>query len=107
MFLTHFVLKPPGGDHIGESINNRIKYHALTHGLQLAPEKRCTEVVARGNSEMIVKRVRGESDINQPEFRPLRNRAQKLADGFEQFEIPQSPRKNRGADELVERSSSD
>jgi len=97
-----------GSEHIGESTNNRTEYHALIQGLELASEKDCTEVEARGDSEVIVKQVRGEYGVNQPELRPLRNRVQELADEFEQFEIQHIPREeNRKADELVDRAFSD
>ncbi len=95
-------------EHIGESTNNRTEYHALIQGLELASEKGCTEVEARGDSEVIVKQVRDEYGVNQPELRPLRNRVQELADEFEQFEIRYIPREeNWEADELVERAFSD
>lgn len=72
-----------GSHHIGESTNIRPEYHALIRGLEVASEKRCTDVEARGDSEVIVKQVRGEYGVNQPELRPLRNRVQELVDEFE------------------------
>ena len=93
-----------GSEHIGESTNNRTEYHALIQGLELASEKGCTEVEARGDSEVIVKQVRGEYGVNQPELRPLRNRVQELAEEFETFEIQHvSSDENWEADELVNR----
>ena len=95
-------------EHIGESTNNRTEYHALIRGLELASERGCTDVETRGDSEVIVKQVRGEYGVNQPELRPLRNRVQKLADEFEQFEIQHIPREeNWEADELVDQAFSD
>jgi len=97
-----------GSDHIGESTNNRAEYRALIRGLEVASEKGCTEVEARGDSELVVKQVRGEYGVNQPELRPLRDRVQELADEFEQFEIHYIPREeNWEADELVEQAFSD
>lgn len=97
-----------GSEHIGESTNNRTEYRALIQGLELASQKGCTEVEVRGDSEVIVKQVRGEYGVNQPELRPLHNRVQKLADEFEQFEIQHIPREeNWEADELVEQAFSD
>lgn len=81
-----------GHDHIGESTNNRAEYRALIRGLELASEKGCTEVEARGDSKVIVKQVRGEYGVNQPELRPVRNRVQELADEFKEFEVRYIPR---------------
>jgi ribonuclease HI len=95
-------------EHIGKSTNNRTEYRALIQGLELASKKGCTEVEARGDSELVVKQVRGEYGVNQPELRPLRNRVQELADEFKEFEIHYIPREeNREADALVEQAFSD
>ena len=48
-------------EHIGESTNKRTEYRALIQGLELTSEKGCTEVEARGDSEILVKQVRGYS----------------------------------------------
>ena len=47
-----------GSDHIGESTNNRAEYRALIRGLEVASKKGCTEVEARGDSQLVVKQVR-------------------------------------------------
>lgn len=92
-----------GHDHIGESTNNRAEYHALMRGLEIASEKGCAEVEARGDSELIVMQVRGEYGVNQPELRSLRDRVRELAEEFESFEIQHVSRsENWEADELVE-----
>jgi ribonuclease HI len=72
-----------GSDHIGESTNNRAEYYALIRGLEVASEKGCTEVEARGDSQLVVKQVRDEWSVNEPELRPLRDRVQELAEEFE------------------------
>ncbi|WP_275882119.1 ribonuclease HI family protein [Halorhabdus sp. BNX81] len=64
--------------YIGESANNRTEFRALIQGLELVSEKGCIEVEARGDSEVIVKQVRGEYGVNQPELSPLRKRVQEL-----------------------------
>ena len=93
---------------IGESTNNRTEYRALIQGLELASEKGCTEVEARGDSEVIVKQVRCEYGVKQPELRPLRNRVQDLSAEFWLFCIPPLPsHATRLAVSLVERAFSD
>lgn len=97
-----------GSDHIGKSTNNRAEYYALIRGLEVASEKGCTEVEARGDSKLVVKQVRGEYGLNQPELRPLRNRVQELAEEFEEFKIQHIPRdENWKADELLDQAFSD
>ena len=89
-----------GSEHIGESTNNRAEYHALIRGLEVASEKGCTEVEARGDSQLVVKQVCGEWSVNEPELRPLRDRVQDSV--FNSFEIRHVSRvKNWVADGLV------
>ena len=92
-------------EHIGKSTNNRTEYRALIQGLELAFEKGCTEVEAKGDSKLVVNQVRGEWNVGEPELRPLRNRAQEVAGEFETFEIHYIPREeNWKADELVDQA---
>ena len=62
---------------------SRAEYHALITRVETATEKGCTEVEARGDPELVVKQVRGEYGINQPELRPLRDRVKGLAEEFD------------------------
>jgi ribonuclease HI len=92
-------------EHIGESTNNRTVYHAFIQGLELAFKKGCTEVVARGDSQLVVNQVCGEWSVNEPGLRSLRDRIQELADEFDTFEIHHMPREeNKEADALVEQA---
>lgn len=92
----------------GETTNIRAEYHALIRGLEVAREKGCTAVEAKGDLELVVKQVRGEWSVNEPSLYPLYHRAQELADGFENFEICHVPRKkNWEADQLVKKGFSD
>jgi len=97
-----------GNEHIGESTNNRTEYRALIRGLETASNQECTEIEARGDSQLVVKQVRGQWSVNKPELRPLRDRVQELADEFEHFEIQHIPREeNREADALVDQAFAD
>jgi len=97
-----------GSDHLGEATNNGAEYHALIRGLEVASKQGCTEVEARGDSQLIVNQVKDEWDTNKAHLRELRDRARELAEEFEQFEIRHIPREeNKGADALVEQAFSD
>jgi len=88
---------------IGRATCNEAEYHALIQGLEAASEKGCLSVEVRGDSQLIVNQVTDEWDTNEQHLRELRDRAQEVADEFEQFEIQHIPREeNREADELVE-----
>lgn len=89
----------------GETTNIKAEYEALIRGLEAAGEKGCTAVEAEGDSELVVKQMRGEYEVNEPSLYPLYDRAQELADMFGKFEIRHVPREeNWEADRLVDDS---
>jgi ribonuclease HI len=91
-----------------DDANINPEYHALIQGLEVASEKGCSEVEARGDSQLIVRQVTGEWQTKEPRLRELRDRVREVADEFEQFEIQHIPREdNREADALVDRAFSD
>jgi ribonuclease HI len=92
-----------GSDHLGKATNNEAEYCALIRGLEVASEQGCTEVEARGDSQLVVRQVTGDWQTNEQHLRELRDRARELAEEFETFEIVWVDReKNLRADELVE-----
>jgi len=94
--------------HIGESTNNRAEYHALIQALELAAERGSDRVVAKGDSQLIVNQVNGDSDVNNDELRRLNERVQSLTSEFESFEIREvSQEENSEADDLVDSVLSD
>jgi ribonuclease HI len=91
-----------GGDRIGRATNNRAEYEALIRGLEVAVEYGFDEVEARGDSELIVKQIRGEYDTNDPDLRECRVRARELLLGFDDWTIDHVPREvNDRADDLA------
>ncbi|MFC6904997.1 ribonuclease HI [Halalkalicoccus tibetensis] len=91
-----------GGERIGETTNNRAEYEALIRGLEAAREYGFDEVEINGDSQLVVKQVRGEWDANDPGMRERRVRARELLSGFEEWSITHVPREvNERADELV------
>jgi len=97
-----------GSDHLGKATNNEAEYHALIRGLEVASKQGCTEVEARGDSQLVVRQVTGDWQTNEQHLRELRDRAQELAEEFETFEIEWVNREeNLRADELVDRELAD
>jgi ribonuclease HI len=91
-----------GGDRIGSTTNNRAEYEALIRGLEAARDLGFDEVDVRGDSELIVKQVRGEYDTNVPELRERRVTVRELLDGFDRWSLAHVPREtNERADRLA------
>jgi len=90
---------------IGTATCNEAEYHALIKGLEAASKKGCTEVKARGDSQLIVRQVTGDWQTKEARLRELRDRVEELADEFETFEIAWVDREeNKEADALVEQA---
>jgi ribonuclease HI len=97
-----------GGERIGTVTNNQAEYAALIRALEAADEYGFDEIDVRGDSELIVKQVRGEWNANDPELREKRVRARELLTRFDRWSIGHVPREiNARADELANEALDD
>jgi ribonuclease HI len=102
VLVTDDGIVAEGGERIGETTNNRAEYEALIRGLEVARGRGFDAVALRGDSELIVKQVTGEYDVNEPALRERRVRVHELLGTFEDWEIAHVPRAaNERADELA------
>lgn len=96
------------GERIGTATNNQAEYEALVRALEAADDIGFDEVRVRGDSELIVKQIRGAYDVNDPDLREKRVRAVGLLDRFEEWSIQHVPREiNDRADQLANEAFDD
>jgi len=89
-------------EYIGEATNNQAEYQALLKGLHLAGELGIRELSVKMDSELIVKQLRGEYKVKNPDLKPLFAEALKLTNKFANVTFNHVRReKNREADSLV------
>jgi ribonuclease HI len=87
---------------IGKATNNVAEYRALLLGIDRAKELGATELELVGDSELIVKQVRGEYRVKDAGLRPLHSAAQKALGDFAEWQIRHVKRaQNAEADALV------
>jgi len=67
------------GEAIGEATNNTAEYRGLIAGLARAAELAVPEVEVRSDSELLVKQMRGEYRVKNPNLRSLSLEAARLA----------------------------
>ncbi|EMA62350.1 ribonuclease HI [Halorubrum kocurii] len=97
-----------GGERIGRATNNQAEYAALIRALEAADEYGFDEIDVRGDSQLIVKQVRGEWNANDPELRERRVRVRELLDRFDRWSIGHVPREiNDRADDLANEALDD
>lgn len=89
-------------ERIGEATNNVAEYKALLLGIERARALGATELELIGDSELIVRQVRGEYRVKEPGLRPLHEQVHEALEGFERWSIRHVRREeNAEADRLV------
>jgi ribonuclease HI len=87
---------------IGRTTNNQAEYRALIAGLKKAISLGARQVVARSDSELMVKQIQGLYRVKKEELKPLNAEVRNLALSLESFKIMSIPREqNREADKLA------
>ena len=90
------------GRFIGRATNNVAEYTALVTALQKARELGARRIRICGDSELVIKQMRGEYRVKHPDLQPLHREAQSLASQFEHVVIDHNFReKNALADRLA------
>ncbi len=89
-------------EYIGETTNNQAEYRALIKGLELALHLGYEEVHAHLDSELVVKQLRQEYKVKQPDIQRVFVLAWNLAQSFKKVVFKHVPRAmNTKADALV------
>jgi ribonuclease HI len=90
------------GERIGRATNNVAEYRALLLGLERARELGAREVELVGDSELVVRQVKGEYKVKHADLKPLRDRVADALEQFDDWSIRHVRREdNAAADELV------
>lgn len=76
----------------GVTTNNVAEYTGLHLGLELAAELGADEVVVFGDSEVVVRQVRGDYKTRKAHLVPLRDRAWELGSVFAKVTIKEAPK---------------
>jgi ribonuclease HI len=97
-----------GSKRIEDTTNNQAEYEGLVHALEVADAHDFEEVEVRSDSELVVKQIHGEYDVNSPELREFRVRAMEFLSGFDSWSLTHVPRElNERADNLANEAFDD
>jgi ribonuclease HI len=87
---------------IGKATNNVAEYRALLLGIERARALGADELELVGDSELVVRQVRGEYRVKDAALRELHGRVREALTGFERWSIRHVRREaNERADQLV------
>jgi ribonuclease HI len=90
------------GQTIGPATNNVAEYHALLLGIERARALGASEVELIGDSELVVRQVRGEYKVKDAALRGLHAEVKAALAGLARWSIRNVPREqNADADSLV------
>jgi ribonuclease HI len=90
------------GRFIGTATNNVAEYKALITALEEALKLGAQKIIIRGDSELIIKQMRGEYRVKHPDMKMLYDEAQALLSEFREHRIEHNLRhKNELADKLA------
>jgi ribonuclease HI len=103
------VVQAPGGEvleergeRIGAATNNVAEYRALLLGIERAAELGASELELVGDSELVVRQVKGEYKVKDAALRELLAEVKRALRGFERWSIRHVRREhNAEADRLV------
>lgn len=102
VLVTDDGIAAEGSETVGRMASNRVEFEALITVLEVAQGYGYDDVVLRGDSELVVKQVRGEWHADDPELRERRVTAHELLRSFDDWSIEHVPREvNDRADELA------
>lgn len=90
------------GRFIGSATNNVAEWRGLIHGLERARDLKASRVIVRGDSELVIRQMKGEYRVKQPHLKPLHDRALSLLRCFEEVRLEHNRRHlNELADRLA------
>jgi ribonuclease HI len=93
------------GRYIGTATNNVAEWRGLIFGLQKALELGATRLTVRGDSELVIRQMKGEYRVRQPHLKPLHEQATALASEFASVRYEHNHRHhNELADKLANRA---
>lgn len=104
-----YVLELDGGGHLSDSIsfayegtNNVAEWEALLAGLRAAVEAGVDRLQVYGDSELVIRQMKGRYDVNEEHLQPLHDEAKELLRAFKAVDFEHVPREeNERADELA------
>ena len=90
------------GRFVGRCTNNVAEYRALITAMEEAKKLGAKRILIRGDSELIIKQMKGQYRVKHPDMKVLYEEAQGLIHTFEQAKIEHNLRhKNELADKLA------
>lgn len=90
------------GKYVGHATNNVAEYSGLIAGMEAALDLGCTHLLVIGDSELVIKQMKGQYKVRNAGLKPLWEEAQTLAGKFAAVKYDHARRENnKTADKLA------
>lgn len=93
------------GRFLGTMTNNQAEYQGLVTVLRRARDLGARQVLVIGDSELVIKQMKGQYKVRNAKLKPLWEEARALAEGFERVQFDHALREgNKTADNMANRA---
>lgn len=89
----------------GHGTNNQAEYHAVILGLRHALAAGASDIVVMGDSQLILRQLKGEYAVRKEELKPLHLEASKLLRQFASAKLEWIPREKNGIADLASKKA--
>jgi ribonuclease HI len=89
------------GERLGTATNNVAEYKAVLLGIDLARELGAKEVELVGDSELVVRQIKGEYKVKDLGLKPLREEVRAALEDFDDWSIRHVKRADNAAADLL------
>jgi len=90
---------------IGHATNNQAEYKAVITGLQEAARLQAEHVQLRSDSELLVKQIKGEYRVRNPDLKPLFEHTRELMRAFQSCHVSHIRREQNTAADALSRKA--
>lgn len=89
------------GERLGTATNNVAEYRGILLGIDLARELGATELELVGDSELVVRQIKGEYKVKDTGLKPLRAEVRDALEDFDEWSIRHVRREDNAAADLL------
>lgn len=96
-----------GAGYLGDDVTNNVaEYTALVRALEWLVERGlCEELVVRGDSQLVIKQLKGEYAVRSQRLAPLHRRVRELLSRFPSVKFEWVPREENGEADSLSRAA--
>ena len=89
------------GERLGTATNNVAEYRGVLLGIDLARELGAAELELVGDSELVVRQIKGEYKVKDTGLKPLRAEVREALENFDEWSIRHVRREENAAADLL------